>query len=83
MGSFKWFLGGAMTLIVLELVTRNDRSANAVGGMLGALASMANRFLDPTVPAIPERDAKTTTTPAAQGTTYPNPSIPNLGGTTP
>jgi hypothetical protein len=52
---FRWVLSGAISLIVLELVTRNTRGPEAVGGALGELAGMARNFLDPTRPAFPER----------------------------
>lgn len=95
MGSFKWALGGAMTLIVLELVTRNNRTGNAVGDALTGVSAMVRRFLDPTVPAIPRRidlggehavgtlGGSTTANATTGGVTqnrYPNPTMPNLGG---
>ena len=52
---FRWVLSGAISLIVLELVTRNTRGAEAVGGALGEISAMARNFLDPTRPAFPER----------------------------
>lgn len=52
---FRWVLSGAISLIVLELVTRNTRGAEAVGGALGEISGMARNFLDPTRPAFPER----------------------------
>lgn len=50
-------LSGALALIALETVLRTGR-AGQLGGIFAGIASGVRRFLDPTEPAIPERNAQ-------------------------
>ena len=70
----RWVFTGALTLIALDLFTQN-RAAGAAAGITGSIATIARRFMDPTVPAFPERSKSLERTDTS--TRYP---APNIGG---
>lgn len=49
-------LAGALALVALQTLVRTSAS-NRVAGLLGVPAAVAARFIDPRLPAIPERKA--------------------------
>jgi hypothetical protein len=55
MRGLRGLLTGALALIALETLTRNNASKR-VSGLFTLPGAWAKRFLDPTVPAIPDRD---------------------------
>jgi hypothetical protein len=56
-------LAGALALIALQVVVQAPASKR-VAGLLGVPAAIAARFIDPRIPAIPERKAPASATPA-------------------
>lgn len=52
--SVRGVLMGALTLVALQVFVSNSAAYGSVGGMFDWAASAARRFLDPTVPAIPD-----------------------------
>ena len=61
MGSgVRGILAGALALVALQAVVQAPASRR-VAGLLGVPAAVAARFLDPRIPAIPERKAAAAT----------------------
>lgn len=71
MYGWRGIASGALALVVLSVVV-TPAAASRVGGVADFVVTLARHFLDPTVPAIPERAAAA-----------PAPSIPNTPGAPP
>lgn len=66
MYGWRGLLTGALALIVVSVVVTPEGSTR-VGGAFDAITGIARRFLDPTVPAIPERTEAPTVVPGGAG----------------
>ncbi len=53
--SWRGVLAGMFGLVVLQVLVANPNAYGAVGGIFGVLGNGVRLFLDPTVPAIPDR----------------------------
>jgi len=48
-------VSGALLLILLETVVRNDTNATRFGSVFELLADLSEKFISPAVPGIPDR----------------------------
>jgi len=74
---------GALGLLALETLVQEEASTR-VGALFAAPGRVARRFLDPTVPAIPDRRSSSSSSassePAVATTTAPAPTVPLIPG---
>lgn len=71
-------LSGALALVFLQVVVQPDASGR-LAGLLGVPAAIARRFIDPTIPAIPDRRPPDRDQPQPERR-YPDPFTPRPAG---
>lgn len=60
MSALRGAIAGGLGLTFLEVLVSNPKAAANTGTVFGLLAGALRRVVDPTVPLIPDRTAKTT-----------------------
>lgn len=55
MRGWKGLLSGALALVLLQVLVSSRNAGAGVSGVFGGAANLAEKLMDPTVPAIPAR----------------------------
>lgn len=63
MRSLAWVFAGVLGLVALDAVIGSSSGAERFTGLLGAVSNGLNRFLDPTISAIPNITGTPTSSP--------------------
>jgi hypothetical protein len=76
-------LGGALTLVILELVISSPATAGRLGDLGSTISHVVARFVDPTVPMIGSTAPAASTSSASSGPTPAAPVGPTSSPTPP
>ena len=69
MRAWRSVITGALALLVLQTVLANREGAGRISGLIGDLAGVATRIVDPTVPALGPIKTTASSTAAASSST--------------